>query len=231
MPIYTSLNEINAHYSSLGVKSYWNEESLNFEIINQITTMFDTLHVLYPFVQIKEIGDIYSYDKEKHENIVNYIEKNINNKTFYNDFKTEDSKKKFNENLDKLVKRNITINENGFGKEYADLGYLAKYYINEMRIEFNHKINQSYAENLIHEFGHAIAFQYDLKNDEIIKEIYNNTPNEEIEKHISPYANKDIDEFIAESFNFAFIDEKNDLARKVKNRIDEINIKKILGKQ
>ena len=112
-----------------------------------------------------------------------------------------------------------------------------------MRIIFNHKINQNYAENLIHEFGHAIAFQYDLNDDEILKDIYNNTPNEEIKKYISPYANTNIEEFIAESFNFAFIDDKNDLAQKVKKRIDEIVkvrepgsntqiiIRKLLGKQ
>ena len=92
--VYTNLEEINKHYYSLSIKPYWSEESLGFEIVNQITTMFNTLHILYPNIQIKEIGDVYSYDKEKREDSINYIKQNMNNEAFYNQYETEDIKKK-----------------------------------------------------------------------------------------------------------------------------------------
>lgn len=105
--------------------------------------------------------------------------------------------------LERLLTYNdgkVTIEHDVFGNEYKKLNYEAIYKSNEQQIFFNHNCVQDYRENIIHEFGHAIAYQYDLNKNEKIQEIYVNLKRYEVTINVSSYANKSIYEFIAEVF-------------------------------
>lgn len=221
------LDDINKYYRDLGAEPYWTGESLNFNIVKKITLTFSMLHELYPKVKIKEIGDLYSYDKIKRENNIKNLEHNLSNKNYYDDFNVDEEfkdvlKQKAENELQYNINNEITLEYNMHKNKYSDLDYVAKYYPNDMQIVFNHSISQDYSDNLIHEFGHAITSQYYIGEYDGIKNFYNSLTSGEITSKISQYATKNINEFIAECFAKSFACAKNDIANKVRNRIDEI---------
>ncbi|WP_406542427.1 hypothetical protein [Clostridium ljungdahlii] len=232
----SSLDDINEYYKSQNIQSYWLEESLRFDIVKEITLIFNDLHNLYPDVVIKEIGDCYSYDKISNKVCINNLKNTLASDklsdVYGNDENAKIETKKFLLNeLNKYNNIKITKEFDQNGNRYYDLGYCAIYYAKEQKIIFNQASLGNWKENTIHEFGHAIAYQYDLNKNENMQDIYINLKNYEVTSNVSIYANKNIYEFIAEVFTqYYYYNKDNDIIRKVMNILKErVRTSKAMG--
>ncbi|NMM64367.1 hypothetical protein HBE96_17240 [Clostridium sp. P21] len=223
----SSIDDINKYYKNLYIEPYWLEESLGFNIIKEITLIFHDLHNLYPDVVIKEIGDCYSYDKITNQVCINNLNKAIEDVDLLDVYGSDESSKiktrefligELSEYRNKIITKEFDQN----GNKYYDLGYCAIYYAKEQKIIFNQASLEDYRENIVHEFGHAVAYQYDLNKNEKIQEIYENLKNYEVILNVSIYANKNIYEFIAEVFTqHYYYNRRNDIIQKVMDVIQE----------
>lgn len=219
-----SLVEINEYYKNLGIKAYWSLDSLSLKEINIIKDKFSEMHEKYPYVVIEEIGDYYSIDKLKHENAIKSAREMLITKKFIkNEYyqNNPEAVKIAEENLkmllDKLENENIDIND----KKYIDAEFSADYLANERKIRFNHKFKNNLIGNTYHEFGHAVAYQYDLNNNFDIGIIYSSLDKDSITKRVSEYAAENIKEFIAEIFMNYHLQNYNCLINGVMEIIDK----------
>lgn len=233
---FNNLEDINNYYKSLNIKSYWLEESLGFNIIKEITLIFNDLHNLYPDVVIKEIGDCYSYDKMANEVCINNLNEAIKDVDLLDVYGSDESSKTKNrefllEQLSEYSNKIITKEFDENGAKYCDLKYCAIYYAKPQKIMFNHASIGDHREDIIHEFGHALAYQYDLNKNEKIQEIYINLKSYEVILNVSIYANKNIYEFIAEVFTqYYYYNKNNDIIQKVMDVLKEkVRTSKAMG--
>lgn len=216
-----NIEQIDKYYKSLDIKTYWSTESLSIDQINIITRTFKRLHKKYPDVIIKEIGDYYSKDKEKHEQSIATGNNLLNDKE-----RDEKTKKIVKMLLNDIEKNKVQI----FDSKYINANYSAEYYSFERQIIFNHINDGRVKENTIHEFGHAVAYQYNINNNKNIIYIFENTDKKLINKLVSTYATTEVKEFIAEAFMFYYLGRKNIIINRVMAIInDEIKNGKVMS--
>ncbi|KEH95735.1 hypothetical protein Z962_07875 [Clostridium botulinum C/D str. BKT12695] len=230
--MFLNLDQIKKYYNDLNIKCYWLEDSLTLYDINIITITFDMLHKLYPNVVINEIGDKYSYDKIRQRCSLNNIKKTIDS---YNKFETDKDKIQARNSLinayNKAKSHEITFKINEFGKDYLETeDYYGQYIYEDKLILFNHQYTDDFGAIMIHEFAHALASQFGIDENEEIKEIYDTLGCQEINEQVTEYANKDVEEFIAECFMNSFTHNKRiykcNIVEKVREIIDqEYNLK------
>jgi hypothetical protein len=199
-----SFEEINNYFKSLEIKCYWSTESLSLEQLNTIVNTFEYLRIKYPKIVIDEIGDYYSIDKFHNKNAIEMSFNTLNaimsgREEYFNNRLTE--KQKAIDNLLVAIKKyeNIKIDVND--EKYISAEFVATYQANERQIRINHKYTDNLVQNIYHEFGHAIGYQYRVNDDDIINELFTEIDKEEIKKYISEYALTNVKEFIAETFS------------------------------
>lgn len=198
---FKNIEEINNYYNNLGIKTYWTKNKSDYVHIYNITIMFDKLHSLYPNIEINAIGyDILYYEEKKEEFVSKFpLGKNISDPYF---------KKRITEIAEKIIKTKTSTN--------CGAGYF--FNINAIFFNYKNKINEEIC--LAHEFGHAIAYKYDLNEDYIFIELFNNLTKEEIKNKVSEYASTNVCEFIAECFAHSFSKDTNDVIKRVRHRMD-----------
>jgi hypothetical protein len=219
-----NLEKINEYYISMGIKTYWSTESLSIEEINTITRTFKTLHKKYPHVIIEEIGDCYTVDKTFHNKVIisgeDFLKKeDFSDSEFYtNNPELIDKAKRIIRNLLKESReKEIRVGDD----KYINADYSAEYQSLGRKIIFNHSYNRRVKENMYHEFGHAVAFQYNINNNAIINEIFETTDKNRIEELVSNYATTEVEEFLAEAFMYYHLGRRNSIINNVMNIIDD----------
>lgn len=219
-----NLEKINEYYKSLDIKTYWSTESLSVDQINIITRTFKGLHKIYPDVIIKEIGDFYSIDKLSRQQAIESGNKLLNEEDFSDNeyyMKNPQDVKKTKEIVKKLlddIQQNVL---EVYDNKYINAKYSAKYFAFDRKIIFNQFYHWELKEILFHEFGHAVAFQYNINNNKAIKEIFNNIDKKIIKKLVSDYATTEVEEFIAEVFMYHHLQRRNSIINKVMSIINE----------
>lgn len=203
-----NIKEINQYYENLGIKSYWNLNSLTIEEINIIMDAFNEMHIKYSDVIIEEIGDYYSIDKFIHDKDVKFVKEQLKTKEYAECTKIE---------LEKFINKDVDIND----KKYCDDEFSAKYSHDTPRILFNHKLKDNLKANTYHEFGHAVAYQYDLNDNTEIDAILKSLNRDEITNLISEYSNTNMKEFIAEVFMYYHLGIRNYVINDVMSIIDK----------
>lgn len=202
------IEQINKYYENLGIKCYWNLYSLTIEEINIITNTFNEMHIKYPDVVIEEIGDYYSTDKFIHDRNVKFVKEQLKAKQYPKHAKIV---------LEKFIKGDIDVND----KKYVNDEFSAKYSHFIPRILFNHKLKNDLKANTYHEFGHAVAYQYDLNDDIEINTIFNSLGKDLVTTYVTEYANTNVKEFIAEIFMLFYLGTRNEIINVVMKIIDK----------
>lgn len=224
-----NLDEINDYYSGLKIRTYWSNTSLTIEELNLVTDVFKQLHEEYPNVIIEEIGDCYSEDSIKREerikNAIPIIKDDYTVNPYYQNhdyFKEHpENKSRHQEFMRSLVAKAKTEKIGVNDDKYVNAKFSAQYCSLGRKIEFNHTENKSLKENMFHEFGHAVAFQYNINNNAIINEIFESSDKNRIEELVSNYATTKVEEFIAEAFMYYHLGRRNSIINKVMNIIND----------
>lgn len=221
-----NINEVNEYYQKLNIKPCWDLDSLTIGELNIIANTFDELHKIYPDVVIEEIGDYYSFDKRSRDESIKLNKKQLETKAyakleFY--IKNPELLNIAEDNI-RMITEDMELNEVNVNDEKYDItDTAAEYSSSERKIKFNHKSSDRANELTCHEFGHAVAAQYDLNNDVSINEIFKSAGKERIEFLLSEYAMLNVKEFIAVIFErqHSFYGIQNLLTLSVMKIVDE----------
>lgn len=230
------------------MKQLWtinDHKALSQAKVDIFLSTLNALHERYPDVIIKEVGDFYTQDLIRHTGAIFSLQNywgEEKTKEFINKFgflqnpptlEYDIEKREYENNIiggtyDPL-KRSIFINHASVRKYNSLTEYMLfrKYMLkdNGNFAQFD-VLGGTTIENLvIHEFGHAIDFQYDMHNNSEMIELYESAISKgAIEIELSIYAKTDIHEFIAEGFVESKLFDARLLGKKVGELIDRLVI-------
>lgn len=199
---------------------FYNDMGLNIIQMIEIEILVSEYLKKYPLLEIPMICDYYSMDHTGKADNYSYFHDNEGVKYekrkdlaryFWNSKKiginhikmrrTKFDDENHVEKVNKLVKVRERIAKVGIKNKFSDVILIKK-------LEKKRFLKRV----MLHEIGHAVAFQYGVNNDDKIKKIF-----EQFEKDF-----KDIDEFIAECFMTSELTDAIPLANQVKQRINHL---------